>query len=251
MLTDWPFYRKSFHSLLDELQARITNEKRTFLVTANPAIMMRAYKDHNYQEKIGQADIITPDGIGVVKAFEWLGKPVHSRITGFDLMQNLFALANESRWKVYLLGTTPETVHQTKENIRQTYPEVNIAGFHHGYFETDETIIKEIQETQPDLIFVAMGCPKQETWIADHLELFRKGIFIGVGGSFDVIAGRDKRAPNRWIRHNLEWLYRIIKKPERIVLLKDLCLFLGLVLKELTIHHIKKQKPVEKVKHPL
>jgi N-acetylglucosaminyldiphosphoundecaprenol N-acetyl-beta-D-mannosaminyltransferase len=250
MVTNWPFYRKSFADLLAELQAKITAEQKTFLVTANPAILMTAHKDKHYHETIRQADLITPDGIGVVKACQWLGVPVAARLAGFDIMTALMHLANEANWKIYLLGAAPETIGLTAAAINKTRPNVTITGYHHGYFATDENIIAEIQAAEPDLIFVAMGCPKQERWIAKHLHMFLKGLFIGVGGSFDVLAGINKRAPKVWISLNLEWLYRIIQKPKRAMLLKDLLSFAIIVTKEIISQQLKKQTTAKNRKRP-
>lgn len=232
MLAELSFYRNSYQELLEELQERMIREQKTFLVTANPAIVMQGEKDVTYKKMLLQADYMTPDGIGVVQACKWLGIPVTERIAGFDLMISLLEVADENGWKIYLLGATPKVVSLAKANIAKKYQGATVVGYHHGYFEDDESIIEEIQTTEPDLIFVGMGCPKQERWIYEHLEGFRKGLFIGVGGSIDVLSGLDMRAPESWIKCNLEWLYRIIRKPSRVKVIKDLVRFIIGVLLE-------------------
>ncbi|MEO2074242.1 MAG: WecB/TagA/CpsF family glycosyltransferase [Bacillus sp. (in: firmicutes)] len=245
MLSDWNFYNHSFDELLSELQDRIIKERKTFLVTANPVIFMEGQRDPHYNEIVTKADYITPDGIGIVKACHWLKRPVQSRITGFDLMRQLLELGNQKGWTIYLLGAKPEVVSLTNKNIKKMYPNLSITGFHHGYFDDDETIVNEILVTKPDLIFVAMGCPRQEKWIYDHLPIFQKGVFMGVGGSFNVLAGIEDRAPKQWIHFHLEWLYRIIKKPQRIGLLFILFLFLFQVSKEyLQLNLVKSHRNV-------
>ncbi|MDR7079598.1 N-acetylglucosaminyldiphosphoundecaprenol N-acetyl-beta-D-mannosaminyltransferase [Neobacillus niacini] len=241
-------YNHSFRHLLTELHDRITREQKTFLVTINPVIYMQGKKDPHYNEIVHHADYITPDGIGIVKACQLLRMPVKERITGFDLMNELLHLGNQHGWKVYLLGSDSSIVSKTSETIIDQYPDLVMAGYHHGYFSNDDQIIDEIQESQPDLIFVAMGCPRQEKWIHDHLGKFEKGVFIGVGGSFDVMAGEDKRAPQQWIDMNIEWLYRIVKKPRRILLIPTLILYVVEVVKELAAMNsvVAKRKVVQK-----
>lgn len=209
---------------------------------------MNAQKDPQYRDIIDHADYITPDGIGIVKACKWLQRPVQERITGFDLMSSLLGLADSHGWKVYLLGSTASVVARTSSNIREQYPGLVVAGYHDGYFSDDGEIVAEIVESEPDLIFVAMGCPLQERWIYENLSRFGKGLFIGVGGSFDVMSGLDQRAPERWIDLHAEWLYRIVKKPRRILLVPLLVAFVFEVLKEFrTVNTIvSKGKVVEK-----
>src|SRR5699024_10638344 len=114
------------------------------------------------------------------------------------------------------LGAKEHVVTKTVENIQKTYPHIIIAGYHHGYFsDEDEQISEIVKEIKPDLVFIALGSPRQERWITKHKDSFSKGIFMGVGGSFDVIAGEVKRAPDKWINMNLEWLYRLLKQPLR------------------------------------
>lgn len=248
ILSDLNLYNQSFHHLLTELQERISHQQKTFLVTMNPVIYMQRQTSPFYKDIIDHADYITPDGIGIVKACKWLRRSVQERITGFDLMTELLHLANQHGWKVYLLGSTSDIVSKTSSHMVEKYPNLVIAGYHHGYFTKDDFIIKEIQETQPDLIFVAMGCPRQEKWIHGNLEKFSKGLFIGVGGSFDVMSGMDQRAPLKWIDLELEWLYRMVKKPRRILLVPKLISFIFTIVKEfVALNTIEaKRKVVEK-----
>ncbi|WP_052427452.1 WecB/TagA/CpsF family glycosyltransferase [Neobacillus niacini] len=209
---------------------------------------MQGLKSPLYKEIIHQADYITPDGIGIVKACKWLRRPVKERITGFDLMTELLQLANQHQWKVYLLGSKSAIVSKTSSNMVEKYPNLVMAGYHHGYFTNDGHIIEEIKETQPDLIFVAMGCPRQEKWIYESIDKFSRGLFIGVGGSIDVMSGLDQRAPQRWIDMQLEWLYRIVKKPRRILLIPKLLSFIFEILKEYIALNtiVAKRKVIEK-----
>jgi N-acetylglucosaminyldiphosphoundecaprenol N-acetyl-beta-D-mannosaminyltransferase len=246
ILSDLNLYTYSFHHLLTDLEKRISQQQKTFLVTVNPVIYMQAQKDPQYKDIIDHANYLTPDGIGIVKACKWLRTPVEERITGFDLMTELLGLGDQHGWKVYLLGSTSEVVTRACSNIMEQFPGLVIVGYHDGYFEDDGEIIEEIVESEPDLIFVAMGCPRQERWIDDNLSKFSRGLFMGVGGTFDVISGLDQRAPQRWIDLHVEWLYRILKKPRRFLLVPRLVAFVFEVLKEMIVLNTIGRKVMKK-----
>lgn len=202
-----------FISLLDR---HIEQQDKIFVVTANPEVVMKANDDHEFMNYLHQATYITADGIGVVKASSILKTPLPGRVTGFDTMTHLLKVANDKKYKIYLLGAQKETLTKTINTISSTYPGIQIVGSHDGYFNwEDHTITEEIQQLKPDITFVALGVPRQEKWIAENLSKFHSGIFIGVGGSFDAIAGTVKRAPAIWQKLNLEWLYRLLKQPSR------------------------------------
>ena len=132
-------------------------------------------------------------------------------------MLELLKVANENRYKVYFIGATEDTLQKMIRNVQRDYENIDIVGSQNGFFDwSDNQITEKIIKAEPDLVFVALGAPLQEKWISKHIDLFNKGIFIGIGGSFDVIAGTVKRAPVIWQKANLEWLYRIIKQPIRI-----------------------------------
>ncbi|MBT2687095.1 WecB/TagA/CpsF family glycosyltransferase [Bacillus sp. ISL-47] len=205
--------RSEFVKLLDR---HIEKEEKAFVVTANPEIVMKAVEEPEYKSLLDRATYITADGIGVVKGAGLLGKPLPERVTGYDTMIDLLTLGNEKKFKIYLLGAQQDTIEKAVANIRATYPNVEIVGSHNGFFDWDSREIpNEIQEKKPDLVFVALGVPRQEKWIATNISRFEKGVFIGVGGSFDVIAGTVERAPEAWQKANLEWLYRLMKQPSR------------------------------------
>jgi N-acetylglucosaminyldiphosphoundecaprenol N-acetyl-beta-D-mannosaminyltransferase len=202
--------------LLASLEGDVTNNKKTFLVTANPEIVMHANNDPNYLSVVNKANYVIPDGIGVIIASKIIKEPLPERIPGFEVMGELLKMGNEKRWSAYFLGAKKEVIEKAVQNIKETYPKLKIAGWHDGYFDRNSThITNEITLKIPDLIFVALGFPKQEMWIAENLDKFNKGLFMGVGGSFDVLAGEVKRAPELWQKMNLEWFYRLIKQPSR------------------------------------
>lgn len=202
--------------MVARLTERMLNKQKCFVVTANPEIVMNTQDDRAYKQYVDKAHYVTADGIGVVKGAQILGKPLPERVAGYDLMRQLLSVLNEQKLKLYMLGAQEETIEKAVETIRKEYPNLQLAGYHHGFFKwEDPAIINEIKATKPDLILVALGVPRQEKWIAEHLDEVEKGVFIGVGGSFDVLAGTVKRAPEIWQKLNLEWFYRLLKQPSR------------------------------------
>ncbi|MEH6907835.1 WecB/TagA/CpsF family glycosyltransferase [Neobacillus drentensis] len=210
------FVNKGFHDVVEIHLSSIKNDHKSFIVTANPEIVMYAQEHPDYKKIIQSADMVVPDGYGIILASKILNTPIIERVAGYDLMVRLLEYGNENQLKIYLLGGREETNQKAVANISSQYPNVQIVGSHHGFFDWEKnTITAEIKETKPDIIFVALGFPKQEQWIARNLDQFSKGIFMGVGGSIDVLAGEVQRAPRIWQEMNLEWFYRLITQPSR------------------------------------
>ncbi|URM33431.1 WecB/TagA/CpsF family glycosyltransferase [Cytobacillus firmus] len=211
-----PFINTSFNKMIEILQGKIEKEEKAFVVTANPEIVMYTYEDAEYKETILNADYIVPDGHGILLASKILDKPIDERVTGYDLMMKLLELANKNRWRIFLLGGKAEVNRKAALNLTAEFPDLVLAGNQDGYFNTDDKKVAcEIAKSNPDLIFVALGFPKQEKWILENISSFSKGVFIGVGGSVDVLAGEVKRAPDIWQNMKLEWLYRLLQQPSR------------------------------------
>ncbi|KGL45834.1 glycosyltransferase [Listeria newyorkensis] len=212
-----PFYNVSQNAFVDELMDAALNKKRRFIVTANPEIVMHAQQDLEFNQVIRQADYVVADGIGVVKAAKSIGKPLKGRVTGYDTMLGLLEKANEMNLRVYFIGAKPNVIEKLKEHVSVKYSHIEIVGARDGYFETSESeaIAEDILMSQADFVFLALGFPRQEKWISAYLDKFEKGVFMGVGGSFDVLSGCTKRAPSFWVKFNLEWLYRILSQPSR------------------------------------
>lgn len=212
-----PFTNTTQSQFVELLEQRIQHNEKTFVITANPEIVMKAVEDDQYKRIIDKATYITADGIGVVKAAQLLNKPLPERVTGYDTTVELLKRAEQKQYSIYILGGQQTTLDKAIINIKATHPNINIVGHHNGFFDWDKNDIRqEIAQKKPDIVFVALGCPRQENWIEQNLPFFEKGIFIGVGGSFDVIAGAVERAPLAWQKANLEWLYRLIKQPSRL-----------------------------------
>lgn len=209
-------YRGSFADFQTALSEKLDREKKAFVVTANPETLMIGQRDSEYDAILRCADTtIVPDGIGVVKGANMLGIPLKERITGVETVQGLFALLNEKHRSVYLFGAKKEVLELLKEKLAAEYPNIRLAGSCDGYAADKNAVFDDIAEAQPDAVLVALGIPLQEKLIAKHYHRFHKGIFIGVGGSFDVLSGTKKRAPAIFCKLNLEWLYRIACEPSR------------------------------------
>lgn len=227
------FVSISLDKLVIELSKRIKLSQKTFIVTANPEIVMYGNKDSDYLKMINSADYVIADGYGIILASKILGNELPERIAGFDLMNTLLAKGNEEKWSVYFLGAKEEVIDKAVKNIQDQYPDLNIVGWQNGYVDVhSEELKKNIASKNPDLIFVGLGFPKQEKWIAESIPLFNKGIFMGVGGSFDVWAGAVKRAPESWQKLHLEWLYRLLQEPKRWRRMTVLPIFVLKVVKE-------------------
>ncbi|MEG0283084.1 MAG: WecB/TagA/CpsF family glycosyltransferase [Clostridia bacterium] len=204
----------SFYKLV---RNNLKKEVKTFVVTANPETLMMAEGNLEFKKVLlDKETIIIPDGIGVVKGARMLGFNVKERIPGVELSEELLKYANELNKSIFLFGSKKEVIEKMKELIETKYPNIKIAGLEDGYVENKDEVFKRIIEAKPDIILVALGIPNQEMLIYKYLKDFDKGIFVGVGGTFDVLSGVKKRAPKIFISLHLEWLYRLIKEPKRI-----------------------------------
>ncbi|MDQ0428356.1 N-acetylglucosaminyldiphosphoundecaprenol N-acetyl-beta-D-mannosaminyltransferase [Planomicrobium stackebrandtii] len=211
-----PFVNTSQKDFISTLQSRIAKQEKTFVVTANPEIVMHSLEDDQYKQTLAKAQYITADGIGIVKAAAIIGKPLPERVSGYDLMLDLLETADKNRSSVFFLGAAEEVLQATVKKAKQNYPGIQIAGSHNGFFDwNDHVLTQQIKNAAPDIVFVALGFPRQEQWIGANIDKFDKGVFIGIGGSFDVFSGTVKRAPELWQKMNLEWFYRLVKQPSR------------------------------------
>ena len=211
-----PFINMKKEEILKILEQRVVENKKTYVVTANAEIVMYAKENVSYFNIITKADYIVPDGIGVVKGAQILKKEIKERVPGIELMVDLLKIANKFNQKVYFYGAKNEVIEKMIKRIKSDYPNINIVGYSNGYInDEDNKITDEIINLEPDYVFVAKGAPLQDEWINKVIQKTNKGLFMGVGGSFDVLAGEVKRAPEIWQKLNLEWLYRIAGDPKR------------------------------------
>ena len=196
------------------------------VVTPNAEIVQIARKDPEFMEIIGKADLVIPDGIGVVYASKILGRPIGARLPGCDYAAGLMDRMAKSGHKLFLLGAKPGVAEEAAEKLTEAYPGLSVCGTHDGYFKEDGPVAEEIRQAGADVVFVCLGAPKQEKWIAKNGAATGASLLIGLGGSLDVFAGRVERAPEFWQKINMEWLYRGLKEPTRLKRIIKLPLFL-------------------------
>jgi N-acetylglucosaminyldiphosphoundecaprenol N-acetyl-beta-D-mannosaminyltransferase len=189
-----------------------------YAAVVNAAKVVAAKKEPALKKALAEADLVTADGMSVVWASGLLGRPLKQRVTGIDLFERLVERAAGRGWSVYFLGASDESVRAVVERLTKDHPALRVAGYRNGYFDSSESaaIAGAIKQSSADLLFVAMGSPKQEYWIASNLDLTGVRFALGVGGSFDHVSGLARRAPGWMQRSGLEWLYRLIREPRRL-----------------------------------
>ena len=203
-----------FYSILEDL---LTTNKKKFIITVNPEIIIKSYKNIEIKEMLlNDNNILVPDGISIIKKAKQYNINIKERITGVDISSKALEICNKNKKSIYLFGSKKEVLDKLIININQKYPNINIVGFSDGYVEDKDKVMQEIISLSPNLILIALGVPNQELLINKYIEKAKKGVFIGVGGTFDVLSGCKKRAPKLFIKLNLEWLYRIICEPTRL-----------------------------------
>lgn len=204
------------------------------IISGNPEVLFNGLNNSMLKRSFNDKDsIIIPDGVGTVIASKMIKEPVKEKIAGIDVVKEVLIKADNERKSVYFLGAKEDVVIKCVENIKKDYPNLKVAGYHNGFFDMDncDHVIKDIQNSNPWAIFVAMGSPRQEIFIDKIKNITDIKIFMGVGGVFDIFAGNLKRAPKWMISLGLEWLYRVSKEPFRIKRLVAIPKFLLIVLK--------------------
>jgi N-acetylglucosaminyldiphosphoundecaprenol N-acetyl-beta-D-mannosaminyltransferase len=200
------------------IESFIASRQPHQLATVNPEFIVAAQEDEVFRQIINQAALALPDGIGVLKAAQFLGiTPLPERVPGSDLVVRLAELSHAKGYRIYFLGAQPGVAEQAVTKLKLRFPNLQVAGVYAGSpaSEENEAIIQRILPTRPDILLVAYGAPKQDKWIARNLERLQVPVCLGVGGSFDFIAGTAKRAPV-WVQQlALEWLHRLLTQPWR------------------------------------
>ena len=207
----------TFDQALGYIEEFIADGDPHQIVTVNPEFVMAAQSDAEFRDIINTSALALPDGAGVWWASRRLGNPLPERIPGVDLVERLAALSVQQNYRLFFLGAMPGVADQTVEMLASRYPGMAIAGTYAGSprKEDEETITERVRAARPQILFVAYGAPIQDRWIARNLERLDVPVCIGVGGSFDYIAGVQSRAP-RWLRRlGLEWLHRLVTQPWR------------------------------------
>lgn len=210
----------------------IEQSKFSMICTPNTEIVMEAQHDPELKEILQDADLVIPDGIGLIYASKIHQLGLTERVTGIDTMERILKYANNTKKSIYLFGGKPGVAEKAAERMKDVYPNLQIKGIRDGYFkkEEEDKIVDHINEVKPDLLFVALGAPRQEKWIYQHRKILNVKVAMGVGGSFDVWAGVSKRAPKIFQQLHLEWFYRLAKEPHRIGRMMSLPKFMIKVL---------------------
>ena len=196
----------------------VKSDKFHSIYTPNPEIVMLAKNDSEFHQILEEADLVVPDGIGVVIASKIKKNPLPERVAGYDLVQNTMKDAVKEGYKYYFFGSKPGISEEAAVKMRETYPGIQIVGTRNGYFkpEDEAEIIADINASGANILLVALGAPKQEKWIEANKHLMPNvRVAIGVGGSLDVMSGNVKRAPEAFQKLGLEWFYRLLKEPTR------------------------------------
>ena len=197
-----------------------------YVVTPNPEIVEVCREDAEARAAVNGADLVLPDGVGVVKGAAMLGTPLKEKTPGVEFAGHLMAKMAEGGKSLYLLGAKPGVAELAGKRLAAQYPGLRIAGTHDGYFKEDGPVIESIRQSGADVVFVCLGAPKQEKWMARNGAATGAHLLCGLGGSLDVFAGVVERAPKFWSDHGLEWFYRLCKEPRRIGRMMKLPLFL-------------------------
>ncbi|MDO5473581.1 MAG: WecB/TagA/CpsF family glycosyltransferase [Phascolarctobacterium sp.] len=219
-ILDVPVHPLTMGEAVSVLEESITSGEQAFVVTANAEIIMMCQEDAGYKKIVSQdAQLVLPDGAGAVWAGRHLGYKVPERVAGFDLYCQLLDKAAQKGYKAFFFGGSPGIAEAAKAKSEELYPGVQVVGCRNGYFKEEESqaIIDEINASGADMLFAALGAPKQEKWLVRYREQLKPKILMGIGGSFDVFAGKMERAP-KWMQDaSLEWLFRLYKQPSRFM----------------------------------
>ena len=225
------------HEVLERCQTSINTRKPMIVGVVNAAKVVNLQRDPTLRDALLDCDVLLPDGQSVVWASRLLGRALPVRVAGIDLFEELLAVANADSRSVYLLGAKPQILRALEVRLSQRFPDLRIAGSHHGYFSDEEApeVAANIAASGADMLFLGMGSPKKEKFLAKFGHSLGVPILHGVGGSFDVLAGLTKRAPGSWQRLGLEWAYRLCQEPGRMWrrYLVTNTKFIGLTMREL------------------
>lgn len=219
-----PMDHVTMDQAIQRAQAYFQDGNTHMVFTPNPEIILLAQDNLALTEALKQADMLLPDGIGVVIASRLLKRPLPERVPGYDFIGRLL----KTDKTFYLFGGKPGVAEKAAHRLEQQG--VAVVGFHHGYFSEDGDIIRDINQKQPDVLLVCLGAPRQELWIQNNRHHLKTSLCIGAGGTIDGLAGEVKRAPEIYQKLNIEWLYRGLKQPSRLPRLLQLPKFLWKVI---------------------
>lgn len=223
-----------FSENIEKCVKTIFSYDKVHVVSGNPEVLYTGLNNKElYDNFTAKSSLIIPDGVGVQISGKILKTPVEEKIAGIELMKRIISECEKNGEGIYLLGASEENLKACVANILRDYPKINISGYHNGFFDLEDPkeILEEIKSKKPLALFVAMGCPRQEIFITKYMNELPCKIFMGVGGSFDVIAEKVNRAPRWMINIGMEWAYRVSKEPWRIKRLGSIPKFISIVIK--------------------
>lgn len=223
---------ENYDELIPKLFANIDTKTKSLVVAINPEKLMKAKDDPELKALLNRAEFQIPDGIGVIIASKLRKGNITSRVTGVDMMDRIVREAAKTGKSIFLYGAKPGVAEAAARKLTDTYPNLQVAGTLDGYEQDTQKVLNAINEAKPEILFVAMGSPKQELWIEQHRDNLYPTLYQGVGGSFDVLAGNIKRAPAAFQKVGAEWLYRLILEPSRIKRQMNLPKFLFEIIRQ-------------------
>lgn len=231
---DFPLQEGTVSSCAHDLIEGVGKGNRYFVLTLNALIVYEYLHNKEYREALKKVNYVVPDGSGVIKAVRFLHNKNLNRIPGIELMQEICAQSSKKGFKLYFLGAEEDIAQKAVSNLKEKFPELKVVGFRNGFFNDEENakIVSDINQSNADFLFVGMGVPRQEIWISQNWEKLDVSLAMGVGGSFDVLAGKVVRAPKWMQKHGLEWCFRILQEPrKRLKVVPKLLSFALYVLK--------------------
>lgn len=208
----------------DKIMGFLEEDGLHSVFTPNSEIIMAAYRDEEFAKILNRSELLTADGIGVVYASKILKKPIKERAAGYDIARKVLEKISKTGHKLYLFGGKPGVAEEAMSRLLKEYNGLKIVGIRNGYFKSEEEaeIVRDINESGADIVFVCLGAPLQEKWIDRHRNELNVKVAMGIGGSLDVFAGKTERAPEFFCKTGLEWFYRLCKEPWRAGRMMDL-----------------------------
>lgn len=207
---------QNYEQLTVALLEDMKNKKKGYIVAVNPEKIMQSKRDAEVKQILNEAAYAIPDGIGIIIASKMQKGRIKSRVTGVDMMENIIKMAAEHGKRVGMYGGKPGIAELAAQNLKKKYPQLNVVVIIDGYQKDNNQIIQDLNLADPEILFVAMGSPRQEKWIRANIQQVNALVYQGVGGSFDVFSGTVKRAPAFFQKFGLEWFYRLVSNPKRI-----------------------------------
>lgn len=216
----------TLNEAVDKALSLISEHRCAYMVTPNPEIVMAAWDDPKVSKAIENADLVIPDGVGVMQAARILGTPLREHMPGIDAATEIIKRLASRGGSVFLYGARPGVAEKAAERMKQRFPGLVICGTNDGYGNDDGAVVSKINAAKPDFVMVCLGVPKQELWMAKHAAKLDAGLMAGLGGTIDVFSGQAKRAPLIWQKLSLEWLYRCFEEPKRFRKIKRIPQFI-------------------------